>query len=99
VNDRGFRQHLAELLYRQRNPDAPAKKIPPTPEPPTKPATMSNKEFRQHIKQLVAQQRNPDQEPVEKKPPKSEPSRPMAVTEKKPPVAEPGKLKVRRKAK
>jgi hypothetical protein len=60
---------------------------------------MSNKEFRRHIAQILAQQRNEDQQPVVKKPPKSQSLRPTAVTEKKPPVAEPGKLEVRRKAK
>jgi hypothetical protein len=69
VNDKEFRQHLAELLARQRNPDLPAKKNRPTPEPAPKPATMSNKEFRQHLKQLMARQRNEEQPPVEKKPP------------------------------
>jgi hypothetical protein len=47
----------------------------------------------------LAQQRTEDQHPVEKMPPKSEPSMPTAVTKKKPPVAEPGKFKIRRKAK
>jgi hypothetical protein len=99
VNDKEFRQHLAELLARQRNPDQPAKKNPATPELPPKPATMSNKEFRQHLKQLMARQRKEDQPPVEKKPPKSEPPKPTAVIEKKPPAAETSKFKVRRKAK
>jgi hypothetical protein len=99
VNDKEFRQHLAELLARQRNPDQRAKKNPPTPELPPKPATMSNKEFRQHLKQLVTRQRNEEAPPVEKKPPKTEPATPTAVTEKKPPAAETAKFKVRRKAK
>ena len=78
MNDKEFREHLAELA-RQRNPDQPAKKNPPTPEPTPKPVTMSNKEFRQHLKQLVARQRNHEQAPVEKKPPKiSETSNPPA---------------------
>ena len=50
MNDRQFREHLAELLNRQRNPDQPANKNPPTPEPTPEHATKSNKEFRQHIK-------------------------------------------------
>ena len=70
VNDKEFRQHLAELLARQRNPDQPAKKTPPTPESTPKPATMSNKEFRRHFKHLMARQRS-EEPPVEKKPPKS----------------------------
>jgi hypothetical protein len=87
VNDKEFRQHLAELLARQRNPDRPAKKNPPTPESTPKPATMSNTEFDRHLKQLVARQHN--EEPlVEKKPPKSEPSNPAAPTEKKAPTTE-----------
>ena len=69
MNGKELRQHLAELLARQRNPDQPAKKQPPTPEPTPKSATMSNKEFRRHLKQLVARQRNEGQLPaVEKKP-------------------------------
>jgi hypothetical protein len=78
------RRHLAELLARQRNPDRPAKKNPPTAELTPKPATMSNKEFLQHIELLLARQRNEDQPPVEKKPPKPEPSKLPAVREKKP---------------
>jgi hypothetical protein len=99
VNDKEFRQHLAELLARQRNPERPAKKDPATPELSPKPATMSNKEFRQHLKQLTMRQRNEDQPPVEKKPPKSEPSKSTTVIEKKPPAAETTKFKVGRKAK
>jgi len=86
VNDREFRQHLAELLAKQRNPDRPSKKNPPTAEASPKPATMSNKDFRQHIRQLLAQQRNQDQQPAERKPPASENSKPPAVTGKKPPA-------------
>jgi hypothetical protein len=99
VNDKEFRQHLAELLASQRNPDQPAKKNSPPPETPLKPATMSNKEFRNHLKQLVARQGNEDQPPVEKKPPKPEPPKPTVVTEKKPPTTETRKFNVRRKAK
>ena len=40
MNDKEFREHLAELRARQRNPDRPAKKNPPTPEPIPKPATI-----------------------------------------------------------
>ena len=99
MNDKEFRQHLAELLARQRNPDQPAKKNPASPELPPKPATMSNKEFRQHIKVPLKRQRNEHQPPVEKKPPKAEPSKPTAITEKKPPTTETRKFNVRRKAK
>jgi hypothetical protein len=88
VNDKEFRQHLAELLARQRNPDRPAKKNPPTPESTPKPATMSNTEFDRHLKQLVARQHNEEPPLVEKKPPKSEPSNPAAPTEKKAPTTE-----------
>ena len=99
MNDKEFRQHVAELLARQRNRGQAAKKNPPTPEPPTQPATMWNKEFRQHLKQLVARQHNEGPPLVDKKPPKPEPSKPAAVTEKKPPTTETRKLNVRRKAK
>jgi hypothetical protein len=99
VNDKEFRQHLAELLARQRNPDRPAKKNPPTHELPPKPATMSNKEFCQHLKQLMARQRNEGQPSVQKKPPKPEPSKPTVVTKKKPPTTESRKFNLRRKAK
>ena len=93
MNDKEFREHLAELLARQGKPDQPAKKTPPTPEPTSNPATMSNKEFRQHLKQVVARHRNEDQQRVEKKPPKSESSmRLPAVNEKKPPERKSGQL-------
>jgi hypothetical protein len=100
VNDRQFRQHIAELLSGQRNPGAPTKKNSSPPELPPKPATMSNKEFRKHLKQLVARQGNEGQPPaVEKKPPKPEPPKPTVVTEKKPPTTETRKFNVWRKAK
>jgi hypothetical protein len=47
----------------------------------------------------LARQRNEGQPAVEKKPSKSESPKPSTVTEKKSPAAEPGKFKVRRKAK
>ena len=86
MNDRQFREHLAELLNRQRNPDQPANKNPPTPEPTPEHATKSNKEFRQHIKRLLARQSNQDQQTAvpKRKPPKSEPLKPSAVLEKNP---------------
>ena len=105
MNDKEFRQHLTDLLARRRNPDQPAKKNLPTPEPPPKLATMSNKEFRQHLKQLMARQRDEGQPPAEKKPPKPESSKLPAIGEKKPPAKEERptmqtrKFNVRRKAK
>jgi hypothetical protein len=60
LNARQLREHLAELLNPQRNPEQAAKKNPPTPEPLPKPATKSNKGFRQHVKRLLARQRNED---------------------------------------
>jgi hypothetical protein len=98
VNDREFRQHLAELLAIQRNPDQPSKNNVPTLELSSKPATMSNKEFRRHIAQLLAQQRNEDQQPVEKKPLKSENSKPAAVKQKKPPATVTRTFTIRRKS-
>ena len=106
MNDRQFRQHLAELLAKQRSPDRPAKKNLPTPEPTPNAAIMSNKEFRQHIKELLARQRKEGQlAAVERKPPKPEASKLPAVSEKKPPAkeerptTETRKFNVRRKAK
>jgi hypothetical protein len=90
VNDKEFRQHLSEWLARQRRPDQPAKKNPPTPELTPKPATMSNKEFREHIRVLLARERNEGQQSVEKKPPTmSKVSNPPYLeSQKKPPAKE-----------
>ena len=107
MNDRQFRQHLAELLAKQRSPDRPAKKNLPTPEPTPNAAIMSNKEFRQHIKVLLARQRNDDQQPAEKQPttismisnPPSPESRKKPPAKEQRPTTETRKFNVRTKAK
>jgi hypothetical protein len=107
VNDREFRQYIADLLAKQRNPDSPARRNSPSPETIPQPASMTDREFRKHIKQLLARQRTEDQQPAvaEKTSPVTGKSRPPAVTEKKPPAkeerpaVETRKFTVRRKAK
>ena len=89
VTGREFRQYIAELLAKQRNPDPPVKKNLSSPETIPKPTSMTDREFRKHIHQLLARQRNADRQlAVPETPPASQKSKPPAVTEKKPPAKE-----------
>jgi hypothetical protein len=98
VNDREFRQHVAEMLERKRGEtETQTNKEWTTADATTKPAVMTNREFRKHIQELLARQPNQDQPPT-KKPPNTETSVKPEVTNKKPPASVTGTLKVRRKA-